>query len=238
MNKGYFHDKEEMNFDYRFLVQKVWTKKIIILMIVILSAITMFLYSSYYLAPKYRSFTKLYIVNHRDTTANVTAQDLQLGNLLMQDYKEIILSNTVLESVANNFHLSTSSLASKISISSPRDNRILTITVSDTDPQRAAQIANRLREKSITTIKEVAKVNDITTIDVAKPSTHPYSPNVRRNTFLTAFIALVISIAFFVLKEVIDDRIKSEEDVENLLGETLLGIIPQAENKEKKGKKK
>ena len=102
----------------------------------------------------------------------------------------------------------------------------MSIAVSDGDAKEAARIANSLRQIAAEKIIAVTKVSDVTTLEEAEVPNSPSSPNIRRNT-LIGFLAggVLISVVILVV-EVLDDRVKKPEDVEEALGITLLGVVP------------
>ena len=118
-------------------------------------------------------------------------------------------------------------LASKIKVSVPRDTRIVSIDVKDTNPDTASQLANELRVVASEKIKAVTKVSDVTTLEEARPAIAPSSPNIRRNTVLGFAGGAVVIIVLLTLQELLDDRIKRPEDIEEVLELPLLGVVPK-----------
>lgn len=161
----------------------------------------------------------------------MTAQDLQAGSYLVNDYKEIIISDSVLSDVINREGLTMAEgdLRGMIRVSIPNDTRIITISVNSKDPQDAQQLANSVREIAAEKIKVVTKVEDVTTIEEAKVPTSPSSPNIKRNVMLGALVGGFIAVAFVLLLEVLDDRVRRPEDVEEVLGLVLIGVVPDTE---------
>ena len=102
----------------------------------------------------------------------------------------------------------------------------MSIAVSDGDAKEAARVANSLRQVAAEKIIAVTKVADVTTLEEAEVPNSPSSPNIKRNT-LIGFLAggVLISVVILVV-EVLDDRVKKPEDVEEALGITLLGVVP------------
>lgn len=226
-------EREELNLDIWMLVGQIWKKKILLFLSFLLFTVIAVLISLVVLTPQYKSTAKIYIINQSEGTG-LTIQDLQTGKLLIQDYQEIILSDTVLDLVGREMNLTASDLRKKVEIASPRDNRILSITARDKNPEKAAEIANKLKEKSIEKIKEITKVKDITTIDEAKVPFRPYTPNVKKNGALGGIFGFLLALACIILKELLDDRVKNPEDVEQILNQTLLGVLPKSDRKRKK----
>ena len=159
----------------------------------------------------------------------LTNQDLQAGSYLVKDYKEIILSQDVLSTVISELSLpgTTADLSSAISVSVPTDTRIVSITVRNGDPNQASRIANTLHEVAAAKIIAVTKVSDVTTLEEAEVPKSPSSPNIRRNVVLGFFAGAIVMTLIVLFVEVIDDRVKSPEDIEEVMGLSLLGVVPE-----------
>ena len=222
-------DNQTVEIDVLSLVKILWRRKFLIIVTAFAMAIVALGYSAFIIKPNYTSTTRIYVVNRQaNENSTLTNQDLQAGTYLVKDYKEIILSQDVLAKVIDDLKLNVqpSALAKKINVTVPTDTRIVSIAVSDGDAKEAARIANSLRQIAAEKIIAVTKVSDVTTLEEAEVPNSPSSPNIRRNT-LIGFLAggVLISVVILVV-EVLDDRVKKPEDVEEALGITLLGVVP------------
>ena len=215
--------------DVLSLLRTIWRKKFLILLTAILTTGLAFAYSAFLATPQYDSTTRLYVVTQSsDNVAGITNQDLQAGSFLVQDYKEIILSQDVLKNVTTTLGI-TDDIKEKITVNIPVDTRILSITVRDSDPNQAATIANTLRDEAAKKIIEVTKVSDVTTLEAALPAEKPSTPQTKRNLVLGFIVGAFLATALVLVLEVLDDRVKRPQDIEEGLGMTLLGVVPQAE---------
>ncbi|MDG4512660.1 Wzz/FepE/Etk N-terminal domain-containing protein [Streptococcus suis] len=215
--------------DVLSLLRTIWRKKFLILLTAILTTGLAFAYSAFLATPQYDSTTRLYVVNQSsDNGAGITNQDLQAGSFLVKDYKEIILSQDVLKNVTTTLGI-TDDIKEKITVNIPVDTRILSITVRDSDPNQAATIANTLRDEAAKKIIEVTKVSDVTTLEAALPAENPSTPQTKRNLVLGFIVGAFLATALVLVLEVLDDRVKRPQDIEEGLGMTLLGVVPQAE---------
>ena len=214
--------------DVLSLLRTIWRKKFLILLTAILTTGLAFAYSAFLLTPQYDSTTRLYVVTQSsDNGAGITNQDLQAGSFLVKDYKEIILSQDVLKNVTTTLGI-TDDIKEKITVNIPVDTRILSITVRDSDPNQAATIANTLRDEAAKKIIEVTKVSDVTTLEAAVPAEKPSTPQTKRNLVLGFILGAFLATALVFVLEVLDDRVKRPQDIEEGLGMTLLGVVPQA----------
>ena len=222
-------ENKEIAIDVVQLFKVLWKKKIAIILTAIVAALVAFGVSSFILTPEYSSTTRIYVVNRNQSeNAGLTNQDLQAGTYLVKDYKEIILSQDVLEKVISNLKLEQSGkgLSKKIQVTVPLDTRIVSIVVKDDQPEEASRIANALREVAAEKIIKVTRVSDVTTLEEARPALTPSSPNIRRNTLLAFLAGGAVMVILILLLELLDDRVKRPEDVEEVMQVALLGIIP------------
>ncbi|HFI0784511.1 TPA: YveK family protein [Streptococcus suis] len=222
-------EENTIEIDVLSLLRTIWRKKFLILLTAILTTGLAFAYSAFLVTPQYDSTTRLYVVNQSgDNGAVITNQDLQAGSFLVKDYKEIILSQDVLKNVTTTLGL-TGGIKDKITVTIPTDTRILSISVRDSDPDQAATIANTLRDEAAKKIIEVTKVSDVTTLEAALPAENPSTPQTKRNLVLGFIVGAFLATALVFVLEVLDDRVKRPQDIEESLGMTLLGVVPQAE---------
>ena len=222
-------EKDLIQLDIMLLLRRIWEKKVLIVLVTLLFTVVSLAVSIFLVTPQYSSTTKVYVVNQtKDEKKAITTQDVQLGSLLVKDYKEIILSNRVMEEVADKsgINLTAKQLAKKVSVEAPKDTRIISITVQDKDPQVASDLANTVKEVSADQIKEVTKIDDVTTLEEAKAANSPSSPNIPRNGILATALGFILAVAGVVLFELLDDRVKRAEDIEETMGLVLLGVVP------------
>ena len=211
------------------MLKILWKRKVLIALVAIVTGVVAFAYSSFIVKPEYTSTTRIYVVNrNQGDKPGLTNQDLQAGSYLVKDYREIILSQDVLEKVATDLKLDLPSkgLASKIKVTVPADTRIVSISVTDRAPEEASRIANSLREVAAQKIISVTRVSDVTTLEEARPATSPSSPNIRRNTMIGFLAGAVVMIVAVLLIELLDTRVKRPEDVEDVMQIALLGVVP------------
>lgn len=221
------NDNASIEIDVLYLLRKLWSRKFFIIFIALAVGTIALLGSIFFIKPKYTSITRIYVVS-RSSDSSLTNQDLQAGSYLVNDYKEVITSNEVLSSVISqeNLSLSTTELSNMISVNIPTDTRVISISVEDTDAQEASDIANTIREVAAEKIKSVTKVDDVTTLEAAEVASKPSSPNIKRNAALGALVGGFLAIVGILVLEVLDDRVRRPEDVEEVLGMTLLGVVP------------
>ena len=222
-------ENQAVEIDVFATLKVLWKRKFSIILVALVFAIAAFSYSAFLAKKEYQSTSRIYVVSRQNQDNNaLTNSDLQAGSYLVKDYREIILSQNVLSQAIEDLKLdlTPAELSKKISVSVPTDTRILSITAKDGDPKEAARIANGLRNVAAEKIISVTKVSDVTTLDEAEVPQSPSSPNIRRNVLLGFIAGAGLMVVLLVVVEVLDDRVKRPEDVEELMGLPLLGVVP------------
>jgi len=222
-------ENQAVEIDVFATLKVLWKRKFSIILVALVFAIAAFGYSAFLAKKEYQSTSRIYVVSRQNQDNNaLTNSDLQAGSYLVKDYREIILSQNVLSQAIEELKLdmTPAELSKKISVSVPTDTRILSITAKDGDPKEAARIANGLRNVAAEKIISVTKVSDVTTLDEAEVPQSPSSPNIRRNVLLGFVAGAGLIVVLLVVVEVLDDRVKKPEDVEELMGLPLLGVVP------------
>ena len=222
-------ENQAVEIDVFAMLKTLWKRKFSIVLVALVFAIAAFGYSAFLAKKEYQSTSRIYVVSRQNQDNNaLTNSDLQAGSYLVKDYREIILSQNVLSQAIEELKLdlTPAELSKKISVSVPTDTRILSITAKDGNPKEAARIANGLRNVAAEKIISVTKVSDVTTLDEAEVPQSPSSPNIRRNVLLGFIAGAGLMVVLMVVVEVLDDRVKRPEDIEELMGLALLGIVP------------
>ena len=222
-------EQNTMEIDVFHLFKILWKRKILIALVAIVAGALAFAYSAFIVKPEFTSTTRIYVVNrNQGDKPGLTNQDLQAGSYLVKDYREIILSQDVLEKVTSNLKLDLSpkDLAKKVKVTVPVDTRIVSISVNDRVPEEASRIANSLREVAAEKIISITRVSDVTTLEEARPAIAPSSPNIRRNTIIGLLGGTVFTVIAVLIVELVDTRVKRPEDIEDVMQIALLGVVP------------
>lgn len=214
---------------FAVLLHKIW---IIILVTVVCGAVA-FLYSFFIITPQYESTTKVYILN-KQSGSSVTYSDVQLSSTLSKDYEQLVTSRYVIEGVISKLNLDDTyeELAARVSASNTDETRIIAIKVTDPDPEQAQKIANAVRDLAAQHITQVMDIEAVNVVDNANLPDSPVSPSVPKWTLIGVAIGMIISIAVIVIQHLLDDSIKSSEDIEKYLGISTLAVIPMNEGEQ------
>ena len=203
----------------------------------ILTAIAAFCISTYLMTPVYKSTSALYVV--AKNSENTSLSDLQIGSNLTNDYMNVIVGRRVLEMVIENLNLDTNyeGLSGNVALKNPSSSRIINITVSDTDPVRAKQIADEIAEVSAKFITDMMKQEPPSIIEYGAVAKEPVSPSVLKNTVIGFALGFMIAAGLVVLSSLLNNKIMTPDDVEKKLGLNVLASLP-VDHAEYDGKKK
>jgi len=236
---------DEIEIDIRQIAGVILHNIVIIIAAGIIVGILALLTSKLILKPIYESSTKLYIIN-RQSDAATTYSDIQSSTQLTKDYKILITSRTVTEQVISELNLDMTSdqLANSITVNTPTDTRILEITIENQDQYKAKEIADKVAQISSDRICKIMQIEDVNIVDQANFPTAPVSPNVKKNTLIGGILGILLAAAFVIIRFLMNDTVRSSEDIEKYFGISTLALIPIAdelndgEDDKKKRKKK
>ncbi len=233
------NNRDEIEIDLKQIFFVMIDKWAAILACAILFGVIAFAITKFTMEPVYQSTTKTLVVDNTEESEDVDANDFVTGNYLSKNYVEIVKSNSIFEEViaALDLDLSIKQLSSKVDVEVLTDTQIIQITVQDSDPYQAQEIADAVRIASEKAFATKLKVPGIV-IDEATLPENPIGPNLTKNVILGAVIGAILAIVVVVLKFVMDDTIKSPEDIERYLGLSTLASIPVMEEAEFDGEKK
>ena len=215
---------------FRALVSKIW----LIILLAALGAGLMLGYTMLFVKPTYSSTSTIYILTK--STSITSLADIQLGTQITKDYQVIITSRPVIEEVINNLSLDKSyeGLKSQISINNPDNTRFLEITVKDTDAYLAKKIVDELTDVSVRTTGVVMDTTPPNIMDYGQVASSPVSPSVKKNAIIGALLGIVLACAIIIIRFMMNDSIRTGEDVEKYLGLNVLGMIPLEEGTSKR----
>ncbi len=229
---------DEIEIDLIELLYLLKTRLWIILLTAVILASGAGLVSSFLITPMYQSTAKLYILTK--STSITSLADIQLGTQLTQDYMVLIKSRPVVTKVIDNLELDMTyeQLVRIITISNTSNTRILEIKVEYPDSYMAKRIVDEFASVSKTQIAKIMDTAEPTVVEDGYASPYPSSPNIKKNILIAALVGAVLSSGVIIVLHLMDDTLKTSEDVEKYLGLTTLGLIPVEQSKDKGGNHK
>lgn len=229
---------EEIEIDIRELLFRIRKRLFLIILVVIFGGFLGFSISKYVITPKYNSTSMIYVISKETTLTSLA--DLSIGSQLTEDYKVLVTSRTVMENVLKKLNLKKNykSLVGQIKIENPRNTRILMINVEDKDPVLAKEIADAVAQSASDYIADIMEQNPPKIIEGGEVAKIQTTPNVKKNTILAMLIALMLSILMIVFELIVDDTIKTEDDIEKRFNLPIISVVPEMDTKTGKTVKK
>ncbi|WP_010251208.1 YveK family protein [Acetivibrio cellulolyticus] len=200
----------------------------IILIPIFMSTIASFA-SAFLITPSYIASSTLYIINQNVLGSEVTYEEMLTNQQLVNDYRELIKSKLIIKTVLEELNIrdiTPAALSRKITVSSKNDTRVLEIKVEDIYPTRCMEISNKICEIFIKKSSDLTKTYNVSIVDPAEIPTSPVKPKPLVYTVLTFLISILITLVIFYILEIINETIKTSEDIETYLGLNVLGTIP------------
>ena len=210
------------------LRRRAWIVLVVVFVAVVLAA----LLSYVIMPPVYQANTSL-IVNEKANAAQPT-DGVDLGQIqtyrsLAVTYAKIITSRAVLQDTIETLKLpeTVGQLAGMTTVQVEGQTEIISVTVKDRDGTRAALIANAVARSFITQLPTlVNRVENVSVIDQAVPSTAQVSPRPLLNIAVAFAAALMLGVLLAFLVDYFDDTVKTPEDVKKLFGLRVLAVVP------------
>lgn len=226
------NNNEEVEIDLRELFYVLLRKAWIIIVAALICALGVGIVSKLVLTPIYTSSTKLYILSRQNKETTTTYSDLQTGAQLVKDYQVLVKSRPVTEQVIADLELDMNheDLASIIQVNAVEDTRIIEIHVNHSDPIIAKEIADRLADVSADRMVSIMDMDKANIVEPGNLPLYPSSPNVTKNIMIGGFAGGFLAAIVILMLYIMDDSIKSNDDIERHLGLTTLGNIPLEES--------
>ena len=218
--------EEETEIDLLELARVVWNKIWMVAIGFVVGAILLFVVTKFLVTPQYEATSAIYIFSK--STSITSLADIQVGSSLTPDYKYIATIHDTVDEVIDTLHLDTTyeELINKVKVNNPASSHMLEITVTDDNPVLAANISNTwavvLREQ----VADLMNTDRPSIVQRAMVPEKQSSPHVMRSTAIGALVGAIAVIAVLVVQHLLDDTIKSEEDVRKYLQLDTLAQIP------------
>ena len=231
MNEQYRDDEIEIDLMELFHVflKKAW----LIIFAGIIFASASFVGTKVFITPMYESSSMIYLLSK--SNAITSALDIQLGNQMTDDFMVLVTSRPVIEKVIKEEKLDFTyeEMVEKVIVSNPANTQILKIAVQDADPVVACNLANAMAEVTSDRVAEVMNTDKPNVVEEAIVMDKPVSPSVLKNTVLGGIVGVILVMGIVFINFMLDDRIKTEEDITKYLELNTLASIPKMEGMRK-----
>ncbi len=215
----------------RLYLKKWW----LILLVAVVAMVGAIGYTKLRITPMYQSKAMLYILTESTSVTDIS--NLQIGTAITGDFAIIATSKPAIDRAIQEIEakegitLTRGEVLGMISVENPEDTRILTIKATSSNPEYACMVANAVSNATAERVDEIIQKGQPPVVERAEVSTGPISPNVRRNAVIGFVIGAFAVCAVLLIQHLLNDHIKTEEDVEKYLGAVTLVSIPYIKNR-------
>lgn len=222
---------------------KAFKKRIVLNISLVILIVTATGLVSHYLLPRiYEASTQILISKKESGQSQINSQDIQTNLQLIDTYSEIIKSPVILSQVIENLNLQTTPdlLAKKIVVTSKQNSQILSVVVEDRELSKAVVIANMIAEVFQNDVKALMNVDNVTILSPAINQSYikPISPNLPLNLVIATAIGLIIGVGLTFTIEYFDSTVKTEQEIHDLIGISILGLVSPITLKKTKNSKR
>lgn len=233
--------------DLKELISMFMKRKVLIIFVVIIFAILGAVYTMNFITPTYQSSTSLVLVQTgtegrvNGDTNSITTTDITLNSKLVDTYRVIASSDSVLLKVIEKLDLNMTKdqLAKIVSVTTRSDAEVIEITVQYTDPELACAIAKEVANTFIENTNQIYKLNNLYILDIAEVASEPSNIHLSKNIVIFAFVGGILVSGYILLVNMLDTTVKSDTDIEKALNVPVLAsIVLMSENTNPKKIKK
>ena len=215
--------------DIKRILEIIFSKKIFIILILLLSITLGYVYSYYYKKPEYKSsVTILLVADENRVDKELTQTDLSINSSLISTYSSIAKSTNVIQKTIENLglNISASKLQKSIEATQIEKTQFLKITVKNENPEVAKNIANELAKVFTEQIKEIYNLENISIVDEAEVESQPCNINHIKDIIIFTFAGMIVSAILVMVIYIFDDTIKDEKDIERNIKLKNIGTLP------------
>ncbi|WP_449403056.1 YveK family protein [Exiguobacterium artemiae] len=205
-----------------------------IVALTIVAALISFAVSTFLIKPTYQADTQILVTPKKQENDVIDASQVQSSVTLVNTYRVIIKSPAILEKVqaeVGNAPDSISALNDMVTVESEQNSQVINVSVQSTDAALASNVANSVAKIFSEDIPDLMNVDNVKVLSVSGIPTSPVSPNILLNTAIAGIVGLLLGVGLAFLREVLDRRIRTEDQVQQILDLPVLGSIPDIESK-------
>lgn len=212
------------------LWQKIWA----IILCFVVGAVLVGGYTKMMITPQYTATSMIYILGQTTSISSIT--ELQVSSELTADFTIMAKSRAVINGVIKemNLDMSYDELKSSVNVSNPTDSHILQIEVTNPDPKMAKDISNAMANAVADNVASVMVTDKPSIAEKAVTPKSPSSPNLMKNTAMGGLVGAVIAMGILVVRYLMDDTIKTEEDIRKYLQINTLASVSLEKKRRKK----
>ena len=210
---------------FAVLRKRLW----LIVLITIIAATVSAVISFFVLTPVYESKTQILVNQAKNDQQLYSNQTVQTNVQLINTYNDIITSPAILDKVIKELKLdkSAQTLSGQIQVTNAKDSQVAQIVVKDTSAKRATEIANTTASVFKKEVPKLMNVDNVKVLSKASfgESASPVKPQPLLNVAIAIVVGLMVGVGLSFLLEYLDNTLKTEQDIENILELPVMGVV-------------
>lgn len=224
------------------MLKAFWRRKLQIILIILIFIEIGYIYTTKYVNPMYSAKTTLVLASQEGNTTNTAsiASDVTVNSKLVSTYSELIKSKNVLGDVISNLgiDITVEELRSNITVSAVNNTALIDINITNEEAENSAKIANEIANVFTKKISEIYNINNVQIVNEATVPTSPSNIHHKKDILMFALIGVVMAAVYVIIASMLDNTIKSSEEIERMINLPILVSIPMYDSKKEKGGKK
>ena len=199
----------------------------LVVLLPVACALVMGVYSYLFMSNTYTASTSMYVLAlNQDATASTSlSTDLSASQMISNDVSTLLTSDRALAETAEDLALEDLD-DYDVTVTSETTSRVIGLTVTGPDPQTAADVANHLVANVSGIAQEVMSIESVNPIDQATAPEAPSGPNRPLYVAVALMAGLFLAVAIVVVEDMLNTKVRGQEEVGELLGIPVIGRIP------------
>ncbi len=225
-------EEQEIEIDLKQLLDALLSRIWLIVIVTAMFGVFAYFYSILAITPLYRADSTIYVNSSQNIISNnIETNEISASSMMATVFAEMLKSNAIIEEVRDKAGVSyeLDTLRSMISASPVEETPLMRITVMSPNPKEAVLISNVLLEVAPDKMTNIVDGGSVKIVDRPLEPTAPSSPNILKNTFLGLVLGFVLVAGIVVLMELLDTRVKDEEQLREMFDLPVLAVIPEIE---------
>ena len=221
--------EDEETIDLMELARLLWAHAVQIVAAAVAAALICLLVCMFVLTPKYQASINMIVNTRQDSSSTFTSDNFNTAKNLISTYAVIIKGNTVLNEVIDKLDLDMTytELYDMVEVTSVDSTQIMQITVTDTDAERAGEIAQTISEIVPEVLVEKVEAGPCKAVSDIEIDPNKVFPQTTKYVVLAGLLGAVLVCGILVLAHLLHDTVVDDEDVQKKLGLPVLGLIPE-----------
>lgn len=221
--------EDEETIDLMELARLLWAHAVQIVAAAVAAALICLLVCVFALTPKYQASINMIVNTRQDNSSTFTSDNFNSAKNLISTYAVIIKGNTVLNEVIDKLDLDMTytELYKMVDVADVDSTQIMQITVTDTDAERAGEIAQTIADIVPDVLVEKVEAGSCKAVSDVIIDPNKVFPQTKKYVVLAGLLGAVVVCGVLVLAHLLHDTIVDDEDVQKKLGLPVLGLIPE-----------